>query len=87
MTSEPLHTCSYSCTRPACVLAQRDELRAKLEDSQDAATFFANPRSADEALMRQALEALEKVVVAFGLGLTLQQNVITALRERLEETK
>lgn len=35
----------------------------------------------------QALEALEKAVVAFGPGLTLQQNVITALRGRLEETK
>ena len=26
-----IHSCSYFCTRPACVLAQRDELRDKLE--------------------------------------------------------
>lgn len=25
--AEQLHTCSYSCTRPPCVLAQRNELR------------------------------------------------------------
>ena len=25
-----LHTCSYHCTRPECVLAQRNELRDRL---------------------------------------------------------
>lgn len=37
--------------------------------------------------MQQALEALEKAVVAFGPGLTLQQNAITALRAALVEQK
>lgn len=27
-----IHTCSYYCTRPACIAAQRDELREKLFD-------------------------------------------------------
>ena len=36
---------------------------------------------------QQALEALEKAVVAFGPGLTLQQNAITALRAALAEQK
>jgi len=35
--------------------------------------------------MQQALEALEKVIEAFGPGLTLQQRAITALRQALEE--
>jgi len=26
-----IHSCSYYCTRPECVLAQRDELRNRLE--------------------------------------------------------
>ena len=26
-TAEDIHSCSYYCTRPGCVLAQRDELR------------------------------------------------------------
>lgn len=34
--------------------------------------------------MQMALEALEKVITAFGSGLTLQQNAITALRKALE---
>ena len=34
--------------------------------------------------MQMALEALEKVITAFGPGLTLQQNAITALRQALE---
>jgi hypothetical protein len=28
-----IHSCSYYCTRPACVLQQRDELRGKLEQA------------------------------------------------------
>ena len=28
-----IHTCSYYCDRPACVKAQRDELRQKLEQA------------------------------------------------------
>ena len=35
--------------------------------------------------MQLALEALEKVIIAFGSGLTLQQNAINALRQALEE--
>lgn len=93
MTSETLHTCSYSCTRPACVLAQRNELRAKLEDSQDAANKFANSQQADEALMWQALEALQAVVgyqepehyVEREVALRKARASITVLRERLEE--
>lgn len=28
-----IHSCGYFCTRPVCVLAQRNELRDKLERS------------------------------------------------------
>ncbi|HEY8342119.1 MAG TPA: hypothetical protein VIK75_03805 [Calditerricola sp.] len=31
MTAEKIHTCSYSCERPGCIRAQRDELVARLE--------------------------------------------------------
>lgn len=30
MTRNDIHTCSYSCERPACIKAQRDELVQKL---------------------------------------------------------
>lgn len=30
MTTETIHTCSYSCERPGCIRAQRDELVARL---------------------------------------------------------
>ena len=30
MTTEHIHTCSYSCERPECILQQRDELAARL---------------------------------------------------------
>ena len=31
-----VHTCSYFCDRPDCIKAQRDELRQKLEQAEDA---------------------------------------------------
>jgi hypothetical protein len=31
-----IHTCSYYCDRPDCIKAQRDELRQKLEQAEDA---------------------------------------------------
>jgi hypothetical protein len=46
MSDNP-HSCSYYCERPACVLAQRNEMR-------DAT------RPDHTALLRQALEALEE---------------------------
>ena len=30
MTRDDIHTCSYSCERPACIKAQRDELAQRL---------------------------------------------------------
>jgi hypothetical protein len=30
-----IHSCSYFCTRPACVLAQRDELRDKMTNQAE----------------------------------------------------
>jgi len=30
MTADTIHTCSYSCERPECIRAQRDELAARL---------------------------------------------------------
>ena len=31
-----IHTCSYYCDRPECIRAQRDELRQKLEQAENA---------------------------------------------------
>ena len=45
--SDGIHTCNYYCTRPACVLAQRNEMRDASPPDHTAA-------------MRQALEALEE---------------------------
>lgn len=33
-----IHTCSYSCERPECIKAQRDELAARLEAQMDQAS-------------------------------------------------
>lgn len=40
MTTD-IHTCSYHCTRPECVLAQRDELRDKLVGLVNARVYRA----------------------------------------------
>lgn len=50
MTTD-IHSCSYFCTRPACVLAQRDELRDNALESVQMAVLAereACARIADE---------------------------------------
>ena len=51
---------------------------------QQAVEPYTGPDS-DFQTIQSALEALEKVIEAFGPGLTLQQRAITALRQALEE--
>ncbi len=51
--TEGIHSCSYFCTRPACIQAQRDELRDKLtagDAAREALTRLAD--AADEVGMR-----------------------------------
>ena len=47
-----IHTCSYYCERPGCIRAQRDELRQKLEQAEDA---VAAEREACAKLAEQGL--------------------------------
>lgn len=63
MTTE-LHTCSYHCQRPECVLAQRDELRAALEVARNGLAWYQDryPEavdSSDDETMCQIDAALE----------------------------
>lgn len=49
-----IHSCSYYCTRPECVLQQRDELRDKLMKQQ------AEPVHADDAMAIKFCEAMQE---------------------------
>jgi len=40
MTTDTIHTCSYSCERPGCIRAQRDELAARLTAAQPAISGY-----------------------------------------------
>jgi len=84
--TDDIHSCSYYCTRPACVLAQRNEMR--------------NASPPDHlAVMRQALSALDDYEVRYcelfahaGLGdpttdsvaVTIGRSAMDALRAALE---
>jgi hypothetical protein len=39
MTDYDIHSCGYYCDRPACIKAQRDELRDKLFSDQCVKTY------------------------------------------------
>ena len=49
-----IHTCSYSCERPECIKAQRDELVARLEDQMDQASGSAEYLAYLEAAVDEA---------------------------------
>jgi hypothetical protein len=42
MSSNDIHTCSYYCTRPACIAAQRDELREQFIAKDHEVAGFVN---------------------------------------------
>ena len=49
-----IHTCSYSCERPECIKAQRDELVARLEARMDRASAYAEYLAYLEAAVDEA---------------------------------
>lgn len=71
--TESIHSCSYQCQRPACVLRQRNELLKQAEHlhaevleqarllgiSGSVEARLLAQADRDAALLRQALEALE----------------------------
>ena len=54
MTTDTIHTCSYSCERPGCIRAQRDELVSRLE-ALTAAQAQPDAGLDVEAVLRQFL--------------------------------
>ena len=49
-----IHTCSYSCERPECIKAQRDELVVRLEAQRDQASGNAEYLAYLEAAVDEA---------------------------------
>lgn len=61
MNREDIHTCSYSCERPACIKAQRDELVRKLPKLVAEAVAAEREACAKEnAELLQALQNLHQ---------------------------
>lgn len=72
-----LHTCSYTCPRPECIKAQRDELRAKVE--ANTAEIRRYHRACE-----MALEALEHhTAIKHPQQMYYRDSAIDALREVL----
>ena len=42
MSDYDIHSCGYYCDRPACIVAQRNELRDKLFENQAVKTYSGN---------------------------------------------
>ena len=61
MTDYDIHSCGYYCDRPACIKAQRDELRQKLFSDQAVKTYSggkSNYTEPDEALMKRVMDGI-----------------------------
>lgn len=61
MPHDNIHTCSYSCERPACIRAQRDELAQRLLELVAEAVAAEREKVAEEnAELLQALQNLHQ---------------------------
>jgi hypothetical protein len=61
MIDYDIHSCGYYCDRPACIKAQRDELRQKLFSDQAVKTYSGgkpNYTQPDEALMKRVMDGI-----------------------------
>jgi len=85
MTTDTIHTCSYSCERPGCIRAQRDELVAKVEalraevaEAREFRDKMANAIGNDQ--LRRFIEKHGEPV-----PLTIRMQAAEARAERLAE--
>src|SRR5690606_5684113 len=65
MTDDTIHTCSYSCERPGCIRAQRDELVSRLEaltaaQQQAVATPLPGDKGSVQALFNPTLQPMQQ---------------------------
>src|SRR5690606_9992404 len=83
MTAETIHTCSYSCERPGCIRAQRDELVAKVE------SLWAEVENWKESFCQAASRAkrLEKTLSAYQAAVNKIDDLIEYSLPRPPETK
>ena len=61
MIDYDIHSCGYYCDRPACIKAQRDELRNKMFSDQAVKTYSGgkpNYTQPDEALMKRVMDGM-----------------------------
>ena len=75
-----IHSCSYYCTRPACVLRQRDDLRDKLEQQAkpaDAGSVMDYAVAAGDAVLMNEQAALLREC-RFALDCLLEKKPILA---------
>lgn len=82
-----IHTCSYYCHRPACIKAQRDELRDKMERERAIVAMGEMIGQAvvrDEGLMHQALLALIPFASEKSEEAWAALGAVEALRRRLK---
>src|SRR5690554_4785153 len=70
MTAETIHTCSYSCERPECIRAQRDELAARL--------------TAETSNARGETYTFDMIEDAWGDAVPLTKPYFNRFRARLE---
>ena len=59
MTMNDIHSCSYYCERPACIRAQRDELRAKYFALLDDYENMANQAIFNNDFKNRLAQAIE----------------------------
>lgn len=69
MTGDQIHTCSYSCERPACIKAQRDELAKRLSELVDLAVAAERERCC-------------KIVYGMAGSDNVAQRTVEKIRER-----
>jgi hypothetical protein len=75
--TEGIHSCSYQCENPACIKAQRDELRAKYFTNYDAQYSAAQYAVGWNAALDEAAARIGEIK---GFGQATQDSFATYIK-------
>ena len=86
MTDYDIHSCGYYCNRPACIEAQRNELRDKLFSNQAVKTYSGGKPNYTQPMEKEWVgltdEEMKEIWDERGWYVTLFQKIEAKLKEK-----
>ena len=86
MTDTDIHSCGYYCDQPACIKAQRDELRNKMFSDQAVKTYSGGKPNYTQPIEKRWVGLTSEELADFVLfHAVVDEECIRAIEAKLKE--